>query len=168
MEVGDIKAILDQLARFHAASYTYINNYKGGLEQFKAENPDYIADEWIPNATEELKKENDGSLMSCFGLAVTASKEYGDVAVAKKAEAIVPKVVDLVYGRIRTSEDEFNCLIHNDAWCNNFMFNEYDIEFPSIACLQHDQRILSARGTSGCWTCNSSDVPTPPWTFPTC
>ena len=25
---------------------------------------------------------------------------------------------------LRPKEDGFNCLIHNDAWCNNFMFKK--------------------------------------------
>ncbi len=134
MEVKDINTIIDQLARMHAASYAYMDSYpNGGLEQFKKDNPGFISDKWIPADTPETEQENDNFFLFSMSLVATAVKEYtGDKELTAKLEKFMARCIESTKACITTIEEDFNCLLHNDAWCNNFMFNRYEI----VSCLQ--------------------------------
>jgi hypothetical protein len=124
MDMTHIKLVLDQLARLHATSYYYLDHYPGGgVEKFKKDKSMYISDAWFAANSDEMKKKMNDNYVFCCEFLKRAVTEYSDDDdLTARVENFAPNVVSATNNAIRTRSEDFNCLIHNDAWCNNFMF----------------------------------------------
>lgn len=121
--MAHLKLVLVQLARIHGLSYHMIEKYDGGLDRFKKDYYNMTNDAWFNNETQEMKEMMTMIFDSTFANYMAVLDKYMD------DEALMTKVRE--FNKIRAAKVEaihppkeggFNCLLHNDAWCNNFMF----------------------------------------------
>ena len=119
-----VKLVLDQLASLHAASHHYLDHFPdGGVDGFKRTHPVFINDKWLYSKSEESDKKNDDIYTACMQVLLDTWREFGDdEGLATKLSKFAPGVIPEMKRRLKTREETFNCLIHNDAWCNNCMF----------------------------------------------
>ena len=120
-DMAHLKVVLEQLAYFHAQSYHFINNYTGGEKTFKKDfwtmngtnyTPTDIQQDLVDTMSETFYKTFE-TMMEAFledKENLERVKRFGKVRKEHVAKVNKP------------SETGFNCLIHNDAWINNFMF----------------------------------------------
>lgn len=125
--MAHVRLVLDQLARLHSASYHFLQTF--GVEEFKREFPVFVHDLWIPNGgSEAMDKTFEGVLASSYGSFVTAMEsfldreEFPDLPLKLKQFDKVRVETAKRAHRTEQGEGSFNCILHNDAWCNNFMF----------------------------------------------
>ncbi len=114
--------VLEQLARFHAASHHFLQTYEGGLDKFKEDYPIYIHNKWIPSG--DNTKFIYAMYADMWESISDITKEYGtDEAMVAKVRAMGTTVfTDRLKSVIPPKQKGFNCLTHGDPWCNNFMF----------------------------------------------
>jgi hypothetical protein len=118
-----VKLVLDQLARLHASSHHYVETYPGGLDKFTKDFPIYIKDSWLPAETKEMEEKNDKEILFGVDLMLSILKKYSkDTELTEKVVKFRDHLLKSVKGAIASKKDAFNCLLHNDAWCHNFMF----------------------------------------------
>jgi thiamine kinase-like enzyme len=115
--------VLSSLAYFHAASHHFIETYSGGgLAKFKSDFP--IVNHTIRHrvALERTPVRN-AKMCLTFDVLVQVVKKFGgDDDLTRKFVRSSETIVKQLLETHVVSEGEFNCLLHNDAWCNNFMF----------------------------------------------
>ena len=112
-----------KLAGMHAASYHFLQTFPGGLEAFKRDYVHFIMDTWLPAENEEQKKRSEREMT--FGYEVLTrliDAHHPNRELAAKMVAFQPKHMTHLLAVTKTDPEEFNCLLHNDAWCHNFMF----------------------------------------------
>ena len=116
-----IKMVLEQLAYFHVQSYHFINNYTGGEKIFKK-------DFWTMNgdnyAGTERQQELMDTMFETFYKTFEAMMEVflDDKKNLERVKLFGKGLIELMAKVHKPSDNGFNCLIHNDAWINNFMF----------------------------------------------
>ncbi len=131
--LGDMVAGLDKeraekalewMARMHAASYHYLRTYEGGLAKFGAEFSSVIHDDWVSQRDKMMKM----FLEAFLGSADTAFKAIIAEHLKEKRPDLVQRVMQFRerhgerLASLHNAMGSFSCLIHNDAWTNNFLF----------------------------------------------
>ena len=123
LKMDQIKPALSQLSAIHAASFRFIE-VTLGLDRFKADfeclnNVEYFSTENEERRTEELLDGFDLITKAVF-------REFiEDAGLLRKIEDFYPKRKRNLDPLFRP-RGKFNCILHNDAWCNNMMFNDAD------------------------------------------
>ena len=115
--------VLVQLARIHALSYHMIEIYEGGLERFKKDYWTLNCEQWCNTETQEMKEMMSLMFDSTFSNYLAILDKYLDdkelLAKLHEFNKVREKTVDAMQ---LPSKGGFNCLLHNDAWCNNIMY----------------------------------------------
>ena len=124
MGASSIKLVVEQLACLHAASYHHLDHFPdGGVDGFKRSHPMFINDKWLYSKSAEFDKKNDEKYVVCMEVLLETWKEFGDdERLASKLSKFAPGIIPFMKRRLKTREETFNCLIHNDVWVNNCMF----------------------------------------------
>ena len=128
LKMSHVKLILTQLAEFHATTYHMIQTYEGGLGQFRKEFPHLNQAKWIEQ-NENMDRTFEGMIRnSCEVLLSILESDHGEEEpeLYEKAKKFFDKSDMSLMDRVSTchvpKEEGFSCLVHNDAWYNNFMF----------------------------------------------
>ena len=121
--MAHLKSVLVQLARIHGLSYHMIENYEGGLDRFKKDYWFMTSQSWFNQESQEMKEMMTMMFDSTFGnyLAVL-DKFLDDRSLLTKVQEFNKIRAEKVEAVHAPKEGGFNTLLHNDAWCNNFMF----------------------------------------------
>lgn len=119
-----IKLVLEQLALIHATSYHFIQTYPGGLEKFKQDFEEMISNQWFRHdPKEDVSFErflaNQDVTFVQIGEEAGPRVRRGLLEKVKKFSLSRKKIVDQV---LAVKEEQFNCIVHGDSWCNNFLF----------------------------------------------
>ncbi len=124
--MAQIRLVLQQLARLHATSYHFLTTFPGGVEAFKKEFDIFTSETWFRKGSEQLEEQTEQMFAGIFASFTTIVEEFchdnpGLVDKLKEFNTVRKKRVDNIH---RPAEDVkgFNCMLHNDSWCNNFLF----------------------------------------------
>ena len=83
----------------------------------------FINDKWLYSKSAEFDEKNDENYAMCMEVLLETWREFGDdERLASKLSKFAPGVIPSMKQRLKTREETFNCLIHNDVWVNNCMF----------------------------------------------
>jgi hypothetical protein len=120
----DAMLVLEQLSRFHAASYQFIDEFPGGgLDKFKEVYSLFNHDKWLPSGGENDKLVDAMYLNMWHTLSAIVIEYSKNEGLVKKLSAMGGSdFSNHILSVMKPKEGGFNCLIHSDAWCNNFMF----------------------------------------------
>ena len=84
-----------------------------------------VSDTWIPVEPDEMPPAAAAlfdNFFEVFKLIVEDTCSKSDPELVKKVNAF-SKIRNEKMAPIHVpSKDGFNCIVHNDSWCNNFMF----------------------------------------------
>ena len=138
MNPKQIRAALEKLAIFHGVSYHYVTTI--GLENFRkkfevSQVGVYICNKissklfqclntqnWFSEAN-DLMTESMDYMVNSYNHVFTMILEQHceDKDLAQRAQKFEEKS-KAILEKIHKPDGKFNCIIHNDAWCNNFLF----------------------------------------------
>ena len=123
LDMAHLKSVLVQLARIHGLSYHMMKSYEGGLERFKKDYWFLNSQSWFNLESKELKEMMSMMFDSTFENYLAILDKFLDdrslFAKVQDFNKVRSEIVEAVHA---PKEGGFNTLLHNDAWCNNFMF----------------------------------------------
>ena len=121
--MAHLKAVLVQLARIHAFSYHMMETYEGGVTRFQKDYWTMNSKAWFNTESKEMADVFEMMSSSNFGMYLAALDKYlEDRELYKKLQKFDEHRSERVQAVHLATSEGFNCLLHNDAWCNNFMF----------------------------------------------
>ena len=126
---GQLRLLLLQLARLHATSYHLLQTFPKGGEAFQKQFSLIARETWVlenNSGSGNLKHTLDQMFTDYHNSFVAIARDLwtGDPSVIRKLEAFGTVRKDRVGAIHRLAEDGkgINCILHNDSWCNNFLF----------------------------------------------
>lgn len=120
------KAVLREMAGFHATGYHFIETYQGGFEKFKEDFEDFCSNGWLNDDKPEFKAQMEGMMTQMYSGMLSVVK----ACVAKDDEHLVErmeefnKIREAVVEEILKPTSGFNTLLHNDMHMNNVMYKK--------------------------------------------
>ena len=121
--------VLDQLALYHAATHDILNKYPGGKEAFTKENDIAMYSDLLFEGSEEMIKMNEWWIGSLYKSTVDIIGDHCTVPFVDdhypgrmEKYSKTKNMKNVLKGLPEKREKQFECLIHGDAWCNNFLF----------------------------------------------
>ncbi len=149
LDLPACRKVLRQLALFHAYTFHFIEKF--GTDAFKEHHPEFIHDRWWPPS--ETGDYVDVMYSEMYQVMASITEEFSDDADLSRRVAAIGEAEFLrrIHAVTPPSEEGFNCLIHGDAWVNNFLFRQqseltHHLLLPIITVCCTIRTIYSADG----------------------
>jgi len=121
--------VLKEIAHFHSTTYHYLQQYPGGMEGLKKDDPDMFLSSFndLMGDNEGMKKmmiESQSSFIKSAGKILQKySKEFG-ADLNDRMTKFVDNDMSTLFEEAQLPRSEFKVILHGDLWYSNFMFSD--------------------------------------------
>ena len=115
---------LKEAASLHATGYHFLQTYKGGVEAFLNEHPDFNYAGWIATESSDRSKLMNEMLTYQSQQVLAILKDYGDdLGLVERMEKFIPDLGLVMSEKtVSKSHYKFQTINHNDLHMSNVMF----------------------------------------------
>jgi len=121
--------VLNEIAHFHSTTYHYLQQYPGGMEGLKKDDPDLFLPSFndLMGDNEGMKKMMIESQSSFIKSAGKILKEYSNEFGAElndRMTKFVDNDMSKFFDEAQLPRSDFKVILHGDLWYSNFMFSD--------------------------------------------